>query len=492
MKLPRIVPVFVVGVLALGCSRSQDQRADDAKPAITKPTDDIILTDRPPQARVEHARAFIALFAGAGEEEAFVYGSRIEQARAFITLLAKEDFKAAGKDFDDAMVKAVPTEALEKLWTELIKEWGAFKKQGAVVREKMQRYDAVIVTCEFENLTWDLCVVYDPDGKIGGFRLRQPKTTANDKPASYVKKDAFIETEVTVKTGEWSLPGTLTVPTGDGPFPAVVLVHGSGPQDRDETIGPNKMLRDLAWGLASQGIATLRYDKRTFVMRGNLARAPESITVKEETIDDAVSAVELLGQQKGIDKKRIFIVGHSLGAFAAPRIAEAAPNVAGLVVMAGNTRPLEDLILEQLTYVLPLQVDGEDKRKDMLDTVKKQVERAKDPKLTTETPAGDLPLGVPASYWLDLRKYDPSATAAKLKQPMLILQGERDYQVTMVDFEAWKKALADRKNVRLKSYPKLNHLFLEGEGKAKPSEYNRPGHVAEETINDIADWIKKQ
>jgi dienelactone hydrolase len=410
---------------------------------------------------------------------------REEHARAFITTLAKEDFKAAAKDFDEEMVRALPPESLAKFWKDHTEKAGTFKSQGAVKHSKVAKYDVVVVTCEFDKMAFDVRVVYDADGKIGGFFV-------DLGPPSYAKKDAFRETEVTVKTGEWSLPGTLTIPKGDGPFPAVVLLHGSGPLDRDSTIGPNKVFRDLAWGLASQGIAVLRYQKRTKAMQGKVEKAPDAFTLKEETIDDAVTAVELLSKQKEIDKKRIFLVGHSLGAFAAPRVAQAAPDVAGLVLLAANSRPLEDLILEQITYVLALQKAPEDEQKKALDALKKQVERVKDPKLSPDTPPSELPFGAPAAYWLDLRKYDPTNTAAKLKHPMLILQGERDYQVTMVDFDGWKKTLAERKNVRLKSYPNLNHLFMVGEGKAKPAEYEKPGHIAPEVIDDIAEWIKKQ
>lgn len=128
--------------------------------------------------------------------------------------------------------------------------------------------------------------------------------------------------------------------------------------------------------------------------------------------------------------------------------------------------------------------------KDELEKIKKQVLRVKDSKLTSDTPSSELPLGASAVYWLALRDYHSTEVAIRFHKPMLVLQGERDYQVTMVDFEGWKKALGDRKDVKLKSYPKLNHLFMEGEGKAKPAEYETAGHVAQEVVDDIAKWIK--
>jgi dienelactone hydrolase len=282
------------------------------------------------------------------------------------------------------------------------------------------------------------------------------------------------------------------LPKAEGPFAAAVLVHGSGPHDRDETIGPNKPFRDLAWGLASQGVAVLRYEKRTHTHGHRMAKDKAAITLDAEVVEDALAAVAGLRKHKEIDGRRVFVIGHSLGALMAPRIGSRDPSLAGLVLLAGNARPLEDLILEQMTYIYSLKGDLSDEDKEALDKIKKQVTRVKDPKLTADAPAAELPLGIPSAYWLELRSYDQTATAARLKQPLCIAQGERDYQVTMADFEAWKKALVSRGNVTFHSYPKLNHLFMEGENKAKPAEYEKAGHVSRELVDDLAAWIKSR
>jgi dienelactone hydrolase len=222
-----------------------------------------------------------------------------------------------------------------------------------------------------------------------------------------------------------------------------------------------------------------------------MALSKSTITVKEETIDDAIAAVETLAAHKRIDPKRIFVLGHSLGGMLVPRIGKAKESIAGFVILAGSTRPLEDLIVEQTEYLASLAGKLSDEDQKKVDELKRQAARVKSPDLSAETPSGELPFGAPANYWLDLRGYEPAVEAKSLQKPMLVLQGERDYQTTMVDFANWKKALASRDDVRLVSYPKLNHLFIEGQGKSRPEEYAKPGNVAAEVVDDIARWIEK-
>jgi dienelactone hydrolase len=414
-------------------------------------------------------------------------------AQAFMDALTKEDFAGAGRDFDSAMQKAMPPEKLTELWKAMTGQVGAFQKQLGLRTEPTPKHEVVWVTCRFEKLPLDFKIVFNADQQITGLFIVPAQSTAEYKPPAYVNQAAFGESSLTVGAGEWAVPGTLTLPKGDGPFPAVVLVHGSGPNDRDENILGNRPFRDLAWGLASRGVAVLRYDKRTRTHGHKMGTLLTTLTVKEEVIDDVLAAVSLLRQTKGIDPRRVFVLGHSLGGIVAPRLGLLDPQLAGLVILAGPSRPLADLVLDQFTYLYSLDGPISDKNKAELEKLRAQVARVHDPKLSPDTPAADLPLGMGAAYWLDLRAYPPAETALKIKQPLLILQGERDYQVTMEDFQGWKKILGARDNATLKSYPKLHHLFMEGagEGKAKPAEYQKIGHVASVVIEDIAGWIKK-
>jgi hypothetical protein len=412
--------------------------------------------------------------------------------KELVEAFAKEDFAAVRKDFDDTMKKVLPADKLEVTWKQIVRGAGPFKKITGFRTEAAGKFDYVYAICQFEKAELEVKAVFTADKLVTGLFFQECKKNYDFKPPGYAKQDLFRETDVTVGSGEWLLPGNLTLPKGDGPFPAVILVQGSGPNDRDETLGPNKPFRDLAWGLAARGIAVLRYEKRTR-QYGPKVAALKELTFKEEVVDDVLEAAAFLRKEKeAIDAKKIYVLGHSLGATVAPRIAELDERIAGIILLAGTSRPLEDVVLEQIQYIYSLLGPLTDDRKEELEKLKKQVDRVKDPKLPPDTPAIELPLGVPATYWLALREYDCKATAAKVKQPMLILQGERDYQATMDDFDGWKKAVGSRKDVTMKSYPKLNHLFMDGEGKAKPQEYEKPGYVAEEVVNDIAEWVKKQ
>ncbi len=405
--------------------------------------------------------------------------------------VAQGDYTAAVATFDNVMARAMPAATLKQTWEALLGQVGAFKERLGTKAAQDRGFDIITVTCAFEAAAIDVHVVFSAEGKITGLRFAPGKAPETYEAPGYVDANVFSEEEVVVGSEGWPLPGTLAIPNAGGPFPAVVLVHGSGPQDRDETIGPNKPFRDLAGGLASRGIAVLRYEKRSKEHATRLAANQEGMTVNDETVDDALAAVEFLRTRAEVDSGRIIVLGHSLGGMLAPRIGQRDPAIAGLIIMAGNTRPLEDLIVEQIEYIISLGGENTEAAKDKLESMKAQAQRVKDPNLSLDTPREELPFGAPASYWLDLKAYHPAETAAALEQRILILQGGRDYQVTREDFDGWQAALAGRDNVQLKWYDNLNHLFAEGEGMATPEEYSKPAHVARQVIEDIAAWVKQ-
>ncbi len=418
------------------------------------------------------------------------------EAQDFIRQMVGGDFSGATRLFDGKLAQAMPEATMKETWLQLTQQVGPFQKVLSIQTGEKQAAGGgvnrvVTVTCQFEKASLDVYVVYNQDDRIAGLNIQLASGTSPYNPPAYVRTGSFHETEVTVGGGEWALPATLSMPQGSGPFPAVVLVHGSGPQDRDETLGPNKPFRDLAWGLASQGIAVLRYEKRTKAHSKKFT--PEllaRLTSQEEVIDDALSAVRLLRQTPQVDPGRIFVLGHSLGATLAPRIGQQDASISGLIIMAAITRSLEDTILDQYTYIYSLSGSMTEAQKAELEELKAKVARAKDPNLSDQTPAKDLPLGIYPAYLLDLRGYHPDEVAKSLDMPVFVLQGGRDYQVTVAgDFPAWQKALGNKRSATLKVYPKLFHLFIEGEGPSTPQEYFVEGHVSEEVVQDIARWI---
>lgn len=420
---------------------------------------------------------------------AFHFAQEKEVAGNFIQLLFANNVSEAYQLFDSTVQSKITEEQLRTIMPGIEKQLGKFVSGIDTLLNPSTDGDDGLTTldfgCKFENGSLSFKIVVNNKQEISGFWIA-PKTDKVDyRIPEYVNIAKFKEVEVEFGLPEWRLKGTLTIPRRIEKPPVVILVHGSGPNDRDETIGPNKPFKDLAWGLASKGIAVLRYDKRT-KLHGTKMK-PVDINIQAEVVDDVLEAVNFLKARDDIDKSKIIVIGHSLGAMLAPMIASQSQSISGLIMMAAPTRKLEDLVLEQMEYIYSLKETISDDEQNFLTDLKSKVDSLKNKTLPHSAPI----IGIPASYFYDLGKYDQVKIAKEMKLPILILQGERDYQVTTEDFGIWKKELSQHKNVILKSYPDLNHLFMTGEGKAKPEEYNLPNSVDIDVIKDIVEWVKR-
>lgn len=413
-------------------------------------------------------------------------------AREVVAQLAAKQFDKVHAQLASQAAAALDAEKLGAAWGQITGMAGAYKSVKDAQVSEIQGLHVVRMTCDFESATVPATVAFDAQSRIAGLRFGMAQTKTPWAPPGYAHPDSFTEQPVTVGDDPTKLTGTLTLPQGKGPFAAVVLVQGSGPHDQDETVGPNKPFKDLAWGLGSDGIVVLRYNKRTF-------QHPESFkgefTVEQESDEDARAAVRLLAARPEIDPKRIYVAGHSLGAMLAPRIAKDDPQVAGIIIMAGNTRPLEDLIVEQVKYQVSLAGKPTPEGEKAIANAEKTAAAMRDPNLKPDQTVSMLGIPIPGSYVLDLRAYDPARTAAGLKIPILVMQGARDSQVRMADYDGWKKALAGDPLASFRLYPNLYHLFIpvpasDATPLSSPADYNQPGHVAPEVIADAAAWIK--
>jgi hypothetical protein len=408
--------------------------------------------------------------------------------------LAARQFDAVVGQFDQTMSSAMPSAKLGQTWDAVTGQAGAFQSIAGTTLQAVQGYQVVLVTTHFEKATLALKWVFDDKNRVAGLFVVPAEAPAAWAVPDYAQPDKFHEMPVTIGTSPWQLDGTLTLPNGAGPFPAVVLVGGSGPEDQDETIVGNKPFKDLAWGLASRGTAVLRFNKRTFQYGKELNAHQAGFTVNEESVDDARAAVALLAARTDINPKRIFVLGHSLGGMLAPRIAQGDPQVAGLIIMAGPTRPFEQVLVAQIRYIASLQGPLTPEAQKQIDSVEKVAQQIESPSLTADTYIDVLGSSIPGSYFLDLRSYHPAEVAAGLKIPMLILHGARDYQVTAEDTAGWQKALAGKPRVTFIDFPTLYHLFMPsstpGTGLGTPSDYQKADHVAPQVINDIAIWVQ--
>jgi hypothetical protein len=387
--------------------------------------------------------------------------------------------------FGPQMAAAVPADKLQAIWESLPAQMGNAKGREQAQVSAQGDTHFVQIPLHFEKAELVAKFAIDASGKIVGFLIQPAQSTS---PAPAVAADAnFSERDFSVGDGERALPGTLAMPKGNGPFPAVVLVHGSGPQDRDETIGPNKPFLDIARTLAAQGIAVLRYDKRTKARPQDFAGG--NFGVDDETTNDAVIAVDALRKTDDIDPKRIFVLGHSQGGMLAPRIAAVSGHVAGLILMAAPSRPLLDILIEQNRRLAALN-DGkiDDAERAAINAIIEQVRITRDPKTAATSPTV---MGQPAGYWRSIEAVDAVSEAQQVRLPMLLLQGARDIQVVDADWQNWRDAFADDADATFKLYPKLNHLGIAGEGEGSLAEYQQPGHVDAHLLTDVAAWVKQ-
>ena len=410
-----------------------------------------------------------------------------EEAQEFIEILLGEDLSSL-----DGMYKLSPE--MEKAvtsaggWAGLAKSLSALgeaEKIGPAYADTYNGMDVYRVPCSFSAYPMDLVFVLE-NGAIAG--LITDKYTGGTEKTEHSDFEE-IELSVPVPALNGSLPGTLTLPAGDEPFPAIILVHGSGPNNRDEAIGNVKPFRDLAEGLAEKGIAVFRYDKRTFVYGAEMA-TDYDITLIEETVEDAAEVVKILSGQEMIDASRIYVLGHSLGATAVPAIMEQLEQedvrAAGFILMAPAARSLDELMREQYDFLYSLMPEISEDQQEEKDNLFAELDKLKD---LEELPEDVQIAGAYVPYWRWMESYDALGEAEKIEEPCLLLQGEEDYQVTMEDYNLWKEAVGDKPNWNLISYPGLVHVFIPGEKSEGAAVYMKEEHIDSQVISDIAEFV---
>lgn len=300
--------------------------------------------------------------------------------------------------------------------------------------------------------------------------------------------------EIPIKLGydpEKQLNGMLTLPKDVERPDVVILVQGSGANGMDSLIGAadNRPFADLAQGLAERGIASIRYDKRLYAY-------PEDVTdVETEYLYDVKDAVRFAMEDARVDGSRLYLIGHSQGGMLSPKMVSDNPELKGFVSMGGTLRRMEDMILEQNETMMAQNETLSKEEKDAyLSEARASVERIRSLNADSPDDRSELIFNYPVSYWISLNAINSLSIAEGLTLPMLVLQGDNDFQVLyQTDFQLWQKVLAGRENVDFIHYPGLSHVFMPGSLEHfDSSSYDPPAKMDEQVIGDIAEWIKEQ
>ena len=433
--------------------------------------------------------ALLPVCAGAEAPEADVQA----RAEAVCDALLAGDYASAVDAFDENMAAQVSAEALEQGFASVLPLMGQYRGRGAVSQTAQDGYDVLLVVERFENGNLEIQLAFDGDGRIAGLQMRP----AAEDTEGDAEDGPWTEIELTVQADPaYPLGATLCLPEGgDADLPPVVLlVQGSGSSDRDEAVFQNRPFRDLAHGLAEMGVASLRYDKRTFVYPDAAGESGTDIDLRGELLDDVNACLDLLRADSRVDAQRIFVLGHSLGGMMVPAIAAENPDLAGAISMAGSLRPLWEIVYDQNQEIIEAARAGElsEAGRAALETQVEQLEadmavlRGDFSGLSDDAPL----LGISARYWKSLRDFCGMNFLDQIDLPLLILQGGADFQVSPEkDFPLWQEALAGREDVQFCLYPNLNHLMMPTTGQRNTADYVQPAHVAEEVIADVAAFV---
>ncbi len=397
-------------------------------------------------------------------------------ATALVEDLANERFERASERFrSNQRSRYGDPGRLERLWLAMTTTGGSFEEIRETDVATSGGLEAVEVTAAFERGEHDCTVVVDGESRVRNYGL----SDEYERP-SYVDPDAIETQSVSLSVPDCSLSGTVATPAEGDDVPGVVLVHDDGPMTADTPRGGTKTFADLAEGLATEGVATLRYDKRVPACTVE----PAEYTLDRVTVDDAAVAIERLRNVDGVDPDRIVVAGHGLGGRAAPRIADRDGKLAGVVGLAAPARPYPEFTFDQLEHKVSV---GTHEWADLTATYEAWGDEIDRVRSGEYEPAERL-LGKTGAFWDSIGDYDHLETAAATDAPVLLCQGERDFQVSVsADLERWDDAFAD---ATVETYEGLNHLFMPGDEPSLAIAYAVRNNVAESVIDDVATWVR--
>ena len=474
----RIWPVFLLPVLLLtACAPSAPKTANAADP--------VSIAAESTRAAAESTNAA----AESGNTAGFNESDLLNRAQGYIAEFQAGNFESFLADADEDLASRCPEEKLREQWASVTGTARAFKSletpEGFADADHY-RVDITSLHTKYQVLT---AFIFEKDGAVSdvSFSLKP----LHIEPES---GDTWYETAITVGYDkEKPLNGMLTLPKDTEHPPVVILVQGSGKNNMDSLIGAagNRVFADLAHGLAEQGIASIRYDKRSYAY-------PEDVTdIQTEYLCDVKDAVRFAKEESRVDGNRLYLAGHSQGGMLSPKFVSDNPEFKGLISLGGTLRRMEDLILEQNEEMNA----GNNKmtpeeRETANAAVADLVAKIKALDAGSEASPDVLLYGYPETYWKSLNQIDSLALAKELaaaEYPMLILQGINDFQVLYEkDYALWQETVSENPNAVCIAYEGLSHVFMPGPKEFVQSVYDPPSHVDPAVIQDMADWIDSQ
>ncbi|MEA2065817.1 MAG: alpha/beta hydrolase [Thermotogota bacterium] len=415
---------------------------------------------------------------------AFASSEDLQIVSQYINAFFGKDFSTAYELQNDMVKAQLDEKAMEQTHQYIVNNYGNPVSIIEIKQDTQDVYKIFVFYMHFDNAYLNVNVVLDQNKKVAQF-LIQPAPAPSSKP-NYANPDNFVESEVSFGEEPWKIPGTLTIPKNTESFPMVIIIGGSGPTDRNGTVGPNQPYRDIAWGLSTNGIATLRYDKRTKVYGEKIIEEEIEPTMQFEYIEDIFQAINFVSKMETVSE--IYLAGHSLGGIVTPYSGKKSESVDGIILLAAPARKLAQISLDQNKYFAPISGITE----EQLGQIEKMFKELLDHKLPPETII-DPNANLKASYYYDTDKYQTLVSLEDFKKPVLVLQGEEDFQTLMdKDFNVLKEKFSDKKNFTFRSFERLNHLFIETETDIfhTTEEYTKQGFVNKRVIETIINWIK--
>ena len=397
--------------------------------------------------------------------------------------LAKGNYKEVAANQDKTMASKMGAENYEMIWQNLIETYDSLSFIDSTLITQSDSFIFTTTKVSFQKKAFKFKINFNQRGQICGFfisPLVQPHS-----PAAYVNTLNFQEFKINVPGKITKQDGVLSLPKSTQKIPLVIIVGGSGPTDKDGTVQNNKPYKDLAWALASKGVAVYRYDKCTNYGNKNL----KEITIKDEYLIDLKAIVKRFKNHPKIDATRIVLMGHSLGGHLIPYFAKHITGFAGYIGLAANFNGLLELLPMQLNYLDSLNGF---KNKATTASIINQLKYTQANLAQTNLNPDSIPFGLTQKYLYSLEQNGPKVHGVYLKfKPILFIQGKRDYQVPYQETEYWINTLPKTSTSTIYLYPDLNHLLMQGKGTPSAAEYSQPSNIPEFVILDIMEWLKQ-